>query len=350
MLCFPRRGSFSEQIEELDIPTYYIPYGHSVYPSLKTASDWIKFPFRLIKLLVQNHAACKEIENISEKIEPDIIHTNVGPLDIGYKVAEKIGVRHVWHLREYQDLDFGLHYFPSKMQFVKKIQSSVNFSISITSDIFRYWGLDGNKDKVVYDGVVPDQEHRPIQKKEKCFLFVGRLEDAKGVKSLLNVFFEYAKKDAEYSLHIVGSGTKEYVKECKSLVEIHKMGDRVKFLGYRKDIYALMEAAQVIVVPSRNEGFGFITTEAMYNHCLVIGKNTAGTKEQFDNGLSFKGEEIGFRFESDQELLTAMLNVSKLSYDKYLYIANNAYETVMNYYTIDRHVKNLSSFYNEALG
>ena len=44
----------------------------------------------------------------------------------------------------------------------------------------------------------------------------------------------------------------------------------------------------------------------MYNHCLVIGRNTAGTKEQFDNGLDQTGEEIGLRFDSDLELKTLM--------------------------------------------
>lgn len=57
-----------------------------------------------------------------------------------------------------------------------------------------------------------------------------------------------------------------------------------------------MSKAQALIVASRFEGFGFITTEAMWNDCLVIGKNIAGTKEQFDNGVAETGHEIGLRF------------------------------------------------------
>ena len=57
------------------------------------------------------------------------------------------------------------------------------------------------------------------------------------------------------------------------------MCDNVKFLGIRKDIYSLMKNAMALVVSSPSEGFGFITVEAMLNGCLVIGRNTAGTKE-----------------------------------------------------------------------
>lgn len=63
------------------------------------------------------------------------------------------------------------------------------------------------------------------------------------------------------------------------------IASQVVFLGMRKDIYSLMKDAMALIVPSYWEGFGFITTEAMFNGCLVIGRNTSGTKEQFDNGL-----------------------------------------------------------------
>lgn len=45
-----------------------------------------------------------------------------------------------------------------------------------------------------------------------------------------------------------------------------------------------MNRATALIVPSPFEAFGLITAEAMFNKCLVIGKDTAGTKEQFDNG------------------------------------------------------------------
>ena len=43
---------------------------------------------------------------------PDIIHTNTGVIHEGLKVAKRLKIPHVWHLREYQDKDFNWEAFP----------------------------------------------------------------------------------------------------------------------------------------------------------------------------------------------------------------------------------------------
>lgn len=57
-----------------------------------------------------------------------------------------------------------------------------------------------------------------------------------------------------------------------------------------------MAEASAIIISSQSEGFGRVMAEAMYNGCLVDGKNAAGIKEQFDNGLQFCDQEIGIRY------------------------------------------------------
>ena len=67
----------------------------------------------------------------------------------------------------------------------------------------------------------------------------------------------------------------------------------------------------MLIVPSIFEGFGFITAEGMANGCVVLGRNTAGTKEQFDNGVKMTGKEIGVRFIDDNEMLQIKRNLSE---------------------------------------
>ena len=56
----------------------------------------------------------------------------------------------------------------------------------------------------------------------------------------------------------------------------------------------------------------------MLNNCLVIERDTAGTKEQFNNGLKDTGEEIGLRFKTVEELTMRMIEVSNnLEPEKY---------------------------------
>lgn len=89
-----------------------------------------------------------------------------------------------------------------------------------------------------------------------------------------------------YKMYIVGAFLDvNYYNECCKLVEVNAAQSFVKFLGRRDDVYELMAQSEMLIVPSIFEGFGFITAEGMANGCVVLGRNTAGTKEQFDVGL-----------------------------------------------------------------
>ena len=346
-VVFPQKGFFSESVESLGIKCHYLPfYNLTMYPRLLGFRRKIRFFYDLLSILYSNHIAFKALLKLCDDIKPNIIHTNVGPLDIGFKVARHLHIKHVWHIREYQDLDFGIRFFPSKRKFSSMLSCSENYSIAITNDIFNYWKLDPTKAKVIYDGVVGDNEHSYNPVKNNYFLFVGRLEDAKGIKILLRAYGAFCRTNKNFCLLVAGKGSDKYMDECKQIIKVLGIENMVSFLGHRTDVYKLMEDATALVVPSRFEGFGFITTEAMYNHCLVIGKNTAGTKEQFDNGLYQIGSEIGLRFETEKDLLSVfhkVVNLSSLEYNK---IVENAYSVVIENYTISNHINNIEFSYS----
>ena len=107
-----------------------------------------------------------------------------------------------------------------------------------------------------------------------------------------------------------------------------------------------MQKATAQIVASRFEGFGFITAEAMFNKCLVIGRNTAGTKEQFDNGVHITGNESGYRFNDIFELVQDMkMAVSK----DHTSILEYAYRTVSTNYTSAIFGKKLLEFYDNII-
>ena len=118
------------------------------------------------------------------------------------------------------------------------------------------------------------------------------------------------------------------------------------FLGVRNDVHQLMRKAKALIVASRNEGFGFITSEAMYNNCIVIGYNTAGTKEQFDNGLVDTGSEIALRYLNQSELLYNLEYVKK---NDCSLMIKNARKIVISNYTIEKSAYNVDLFYKKIL-
>lgn len=338
----PRSGVLCSKLESIGVNCFIVSYSLTIWPVKKRRI------FRIpVKTIFRNFLAKKKIGKILDDYKPDLVHTNVGPLDLALKECQKRGIPHVWHLREYQDLDFDLHFFPSKRNFLKKIRKKGNFNIAITKNIFEYWKLRPNIDTVVYDGVINvDNQVRTDIGFENYFLFVGRVEPAKGLLIVLKAFARYIEKRTIGLLLVAGSTkcSTSYYEECLKYVRDHNIMRNVVFLGERNDVYGLMSKAQAMIVASRFEGFGFITAEAMYNECLVIGKNTAGTKEQFDLCKEKTGQEVGLRFDGEDSLLDALELVESKSFEKERKLGKYV---VMQNYTIDICVENITSYYEK---
>lgn len=346
LVTCPRLGTFSSKLKKLGIPFIVIGNPLEIYPKIYSWKSYIKYPYSLFKMIKKRNNAYKKICSCVENFKPDIIHTNVGPIHIGYKVAKEYNIPHVWHIREYQKEDFNMHPFPSMYIFKKRIHDKNNHCICITKNIFNHFQLDSTKDKVIYDGVINEKKVKPLNKnKESYILFVGRLEEAKGIKDLIKAFIIYRNKGGKKELKIAGSGNTQYIKECKILIPSN-LENVIKFLGQRTDIFDLMYNASLLVVPSRNEGFGFITAEAMFNGTIVIGKNTGGTKEQFDNGFKLNGKEIAYRYMTNNELISLLLKLDT-EYDHHKLII--AQETVCKLYDIQKQSLKIISFYKKIL-
>ena len=138
----------------------------------------------------------------------------------------------------------------------------------------------------------------------------------------------------------------KYKQEIDNFIDINNLNNHICFLGKCSDMQTLYRRAKAIVIPSKYEGFGRCMPEAMSNGCIVIGHNTGGTKEQFDNGLSLTGTEIGYRYDNEDQLVNALKNIHNAD-DSDLYpIRRIAFEVVCKQYSYEEYVKNILSFYN----
>lgn len=243
-----------------------------------------------------------------------------------------------------------MHFFPTKKTFRKLIHENGNYNVAITKGVFEHYKLRTGVDTVVYDGVFPETAVSAsfIEQKENYFLFVGRIEEAKGPHVIIKPFAEFHKEKPGYRLKLAGSYSNnlEYYENLKDLVADYNLEDSVEILGNRDDVYDLMKKACALIVPSRFEGFGFITAEGMLNNCLVIGRNTAGTKEQFDVGKTVTGQEIGLRFNTDEELLQCMFKAVE---EDSTQIRERARSVVVQNYTLEKGAKDLQAFYEKSI-
>ena len=345
IVVLPERGPIVEELCKRDIKTYIFYYRNAVLPPSKSIMDKCLWLPRLLFTLLVNYIAETKFNKVVCSEQPMIIHSNSGVIHFGSKIASKHHIPHVWHIREYQKLDFGWTPIGGMPCQRKRYAERNNHCISITKDIFRYYKLNVTKDYVVYDGVFYRNTNTPRTPKGKYILFVGCLKEGKGILDLFNSFDAMSDDDIKHhQLWMAGKN------ECniERMISNSNHPERYKYLGFRDDIYALMSGAVALVVPSISEGFGFITVEAMLNHCLVIGTNTGGTKEQFDNGVEFSNTEIGVRYETNTQLMRCISDaINQNSTIEHTIL--KAYDTVLNLYSIEKNIDSLLSIYRNLI-
>ena len=109
-------------------------------------------------------------------------------------------------------------------------------------------------------------------------LAAGRLHVNKGFDTLLQALVNIP----DAILWLAGSGPEEQALQqlCREL----GLSKRVRFLGWRTDVAALMRTADVFVCPSRYEGLGSIILESWVNRCPVVSTATGGPGELIADG------------------------------------------------------------------
>ncbi|MGD9493692.1 MAG: glycosyltransferase family 4 protein [Bacteroidales bacterium] len=344
-------GKLFDELAHENVNIAIQPVVSWIWPQLKSLRDCLLFPYRFSRLMYKSVRFYCKLLFLVKKLSPDLIHTNVGTVHIGSYIAKKCGIKHIWHIREYQDLYFGWYPFPSKRKFHKLLLQDNNYPIAITKGVYEHYNMQSNKNAIIiYDGVF-DVDIVPLinYQKKKYFLFVGLISEGKGTIEAINAFLSVSSKYPECELHIAGGGNESYINDLKAICRKKNCEKQVVFLGHRIDVYELMSNALALIVSSRFEGFGFITAEAMYNGCLVVGKNTAGTKEQFDNGLKMHGKQIGIRYSDQSDLSGVLADLCANGISHYHETIKMAQETVINLYSSEKNASEIIELYRKVV-
>lgn len=345
MVLFPDNKDMYQSLSGLGIKTFFIKYEFDVSPKLSNLRDFILYIPRIIRRNYLNRKAINQIVDICKRYKPDLIHTNVSPLTVGYKVAMKLGIPHLFHVREYADKDFNLN-----IQNVNEILNK-SYTISITKDIARYRNLnDPIKDRVIYNGIFSRKDLKYSPNKSPFFLYAGRLTEKKGFKMMMEAYIDYASSTKNpFKILIAGIPAErndiEMVDNLKEKIHKNRLSEHVVWLGVVDSVSEYMYKAKATIVPSFNEGFGRVVAEAMFNGCLVIGYDAGGIKEQFDNGLHLSSGEIGLRFSSKDELVVIFKNLEQELIDIKPYIQRSQ-ECVCELYSTENNVKKTLEFYH----
>lgn len=304
--------------------------------------NMLKFPLSFVKMLLRRPVFTWQIERAVREFRPDIIHTNVGVIHRGLAVARRRRIPHVMHLREYQDRDFNWIILPSKRRFERLLTGS-DAVISITDDIRKHFNLENSANAVtVYNGIFHESDSMYNPEKSDYFLCLSRIIPEKGIHDVIGAFSVFYRSHPDYRLVIAGFGDIDYMERLKSMAEKGGCGRAVSFLGYVSDVTPLVSDAKALIVGSYNEGFGRMTAEACFKGCLVIGRDTAGTREILDR-------TGGLRFTDIDGLVHRMDEVCSMSAESYSALALKACREAAESFSIEQNAERILQLYKEIL-
>jgi glycosyltransferase involved in cell wall biosynthesis len=147
----------------------------------------------------------------------------------------------------------------------------------------------------IYNGIPDDYFHVTSDRDNVCnelripgkasiAIYVGRLAAYKGIDTLFDALAPVCETENIYMLYIGlpdanVKGTSDMLSQIEKQIAVERLEERVKFLGYRNDIPRLMASADVLVHPTRIEGFGLTLAEAMAAGLPVVASNVEAIPE-----------------------------------------------------------------------
>jgi glycosyltransferase len=185
--------------------------------------------------------------------------------------------------------------FEKEKSYYSKADHIICLSNYMKEIMCRDYGLDAAKISVIPNGLldvadtVADakflRKKWNIPAREKVILFAGRIDEVKGVSYLIKAFREVLKTFSKCRLLIAGNGNYDiYLQEAKEICT------KITFTGLleKKDLNEIYQIADIGVVPSLFEPFGYVAVEMMMHELPVVATATSGLNEIVDESCGFK--------------------------------------------------------------
>lgn len=344
MVVVPDNGMMVDELIKIDISYQIMKLPRCGYFNWVSIFDHLKKTIRYLK----NREKCeKQLHLIVKKFIPDIVYTNTSVISFGYDLSKKINKPHIWHIREYGDIDFEIQYLPTKNSVIKKIKKS-HTAIFTTYLLKQHWfGSNANthNSNVVYNGVLENKTNNLREINNKSIIIigvVGMILNLKGQEFALKVFNECYKINSTIRLHFYGDNANdEFYQELKNYVHINQLTDVVHFLGYVRNNF-IYEEIDVLMSCSTNEAFGRTLIEAMSENIPVLARNIGGPSE-------ILGENFYFSLYNNQEEAICKLNKLIVKSDFYFESIKKGYHLAKTNFSRQSYIDNMDLIFNKAL-
>lgn len=146
-------------------------------------------------------------------------------------------------------------------------------------------------EKFAFDESIRTRKREELGISDKFVLgHIGRMNNQKNQRFLLNLFAEYGEKNEQAVLLLVGVGPD--FENIKELVKSHPYEDRVILYGESENAEELYQCFDLFLFPSKYEGLGIVALEAQISGLGCIVSNAVPKDVDISGNILFLNLEI----------------------------------------------------------
>ena len=142
-------------------------------------------------------------------------------------------------------------------------------------------------DKFYYDSELREKKRKELNLPDgyQVIGHIGRFDEAKNHKFLVDLFDEYQKKHKKSILLLIGDGSLR--PSIEKRIEEKNLKNKVFLLSKREDVNEIYNAMDLFLFPSLYEGLPVVLIEAQTNGLAIVASDTIDKDSDSTNTISF---------------------------------------------------------------
>lgn len=260
---------------------------------------YVRFPLRNKPILFPKIISKRIVLEEIERINPDLVHANGASWEYGYPAVSYSscpviltvhgisrheskywrGLKGAWHR---------MNCVVMEGRILDAAENIVAVSSYVKREIVDHTRLSDSEIKVISNPV--ESKFFDIKKCDQFpnqLLFVGGIEERKGLDVLIKALYEVKKHIPDISLHVIGGvRSPSYYMEIENIIHDLCLWNNVRFLGVVSESQLLAEYgnAAVFVLPSYEESEGIVLLEAIASGTPVVATRSGGAESVIQHG------------------------------------------------------------------
>ena len=296
------RGKLEGEYSDLNIGNWEVDYASANEEQVFDADNVFTVDFARNPLAIGSHIkAYKQLKKILEKKHYDIIHTHTPVGSVITRLAARktrkngtkvIYTSHGFHFYKGAPLKLWCLFYPIE----KKCAKYTDLLITINREDYLRSKKFKTKTKMIHGvGVDTTKFNAKISKKERdevraklklkkddfAIVYAAEFTANKNHRFILESLKDLLLSNPNVKILFLGKG--ELLEQTKELANTLGISKQVYFLGYRNNIYRILQSCDLAVSASIREGFGLGVVEAQLCGLPIIISDNRGHREIFKN-------------------------------------------------------------------